>query len=98
MKIAIMQPYLFPYYGYYQMIGAVDKFVILDDVNFIKKGWINKNTLLNQRKERYVFTVPLQNASQNILIKDTLISDFYPRWKKKFYTSLYHFYGKNERY
>lgn len=40
MKIGIMQPYFMPYIGYWQLIGAVDKFVILDDVNYIMRGFI----------------------------------------------------------
>ena len=45
-KIAIMQPYLFPYLGYWQLINYVDDFIIFDDVNYIKKGWINRNNIL----------------------------------------------------
>ncbi len=46
MELAIMQPYLFPYLGYFQLINRVDKFVIYDDVQYIKGGWINKNRIL----------------------------------------------------
>ncbi len=46
MKLAIMQPYFLPYIGYFQLIKAVDKYVIYDDVNFIKGGWINRNRIL----------------------------------------------------
>lgn len=46
MKIGIMQPYLFPYLGYFQLINAVDQFVIYDDVNYIRQGYINRNTIL----------------------------------------------------
>lgn len=73
MKIAIMQPYIFPYIGYFQLINAVDKFVIYDDVNYIKKGWINRNNFLSHGKI-HRFTIPLVNASQNRLINDTKIS------------------------
>jgi WbqC-like protein family len=74
MKIGIMQPYLFPYLGYWQHIFAVDKFIILDDVNFIKRGYINRNNiLLNGASSR--FTLPLINASQNKLISETYIVD-----------------------
>ena len=41
-----MQPYFFPYIGYFQLINAADKFVIYDDVNYIKQGWINRNRIL----------------------------------------------------
>ncbi len=52
-KIAIMQPYFFPYIGYWQLINTVDEFIIFDDVNYIKRGWINRNyILLNGKKYR----------------------------------------------
>ncbi|WP_191832908.1 WbqC family protein [Pseudomonas fluorescens] len=64
MKLAIMQPYLFPYLGYFQLIRAVDAFVVYDDVNFIKGGWINRNYILSNG-DRQLITLPLQGASQN---------------------------------
>ncbi len=67
MKAAIMQPYLFPYIGYFQLINAVDFFVVYDDVNFIKKGWINRNNILvNNTKYQFVF--PVKHQSQNAII------------------------------
>ena len=47
-----MQPYILPYIGYFQLINLVDKFVIYDDIQFIKKGWINRNKILNNNKEK----------------------------------------------
>ena len=70
MKIGIMQPYIFPYIGYFQLINAVDKFVIYDDVNFINKGWINRNRTHNNGKES-LFSIPLKEASQNKLFSIT---------------------------
>lgn len=66
---AVMQPYLFPYLGYYQLANSVDEFVFFDDVNFIKRGFINRNSMLRQ-SEAMRFTLPVQKASQNRLIKD----------------------------
>ena len=74
MRIAIMQPYFMPYIGYFQLINAVDKFIIYDDVNFIKKGWINRNNIL-ANKSKMMFTIPLKKASQNELIKNINIMD-----------------------
>lgn len=74
MKVAIMQPYLFPYIGYFKLINQVDVFVVFDDVNYIKKGWINKNQIL-ANKRPWKFTFPVTNASQNRLIKDHLYND-----------------------
>ena len=52
MKISVMQPYFFPYLGYFQLIAASDIFVILDDVQFIDKGWINRNRILHPAVEK----------------------------------------------
>ena len=61
-RLAIMQPYLFPYMGYWQLMKAVDRFVIYDDVNYIKGGWINRNRILVNGEPAY-FTIPLDQAS-----------------------------------
>ena len=45
MKIAVMQPYFLPYIGYFQLIKSVDKFVVYDNIEFTKKGWINRNRI-----------------------------------------------------
>ena len=63
-KIAIMQPYFSPHIGYFQLIDSVDFFVFYDDVNFIKRGWINRN-YITVNKELQRFTIPLKNPSQN---------------------------------
>jgi hypothetical protein len=76
-----MQPYFFPYIGYFQLINAVDKFVLLDDVNFINRGWINRNRILVNNKE-YLFSVPIKKVSQNKLIIECELSD--ELWQKKF--------------
>ena len=67
-----MQPYLFPYIGYFQLIKAVDAFVFYDDVNFIKGGWINRNKILINKKAS-LFTISLDNPSSFTEIKDTRI-------------------------
>lgn len=69
MKLAIMQPYFIPYIGYFQLINAVDTFILLDDVNFIKKGWINRNYILLGGKP-HLITIPLKEASQNRKINE----------------------------
>lgn len=67
MKLAIMQPYIFPYLGYFQLIRAVDTFVVFDDVAYINRGWINRNYIL-ALEARQLFTVPVSGGSQNRLI------------------------------
>ena len=61
-KLGIMQPYFFPYLGYWQLLNAVDKYVIYDDVNYIKNGWINRNNILVNGKAS-LLTLPLEGAS-----------------------------------
>ena len=82
MKLAIMQPYFFPYLGYWQMFNVVDKFVLLDDVNFIMRGYINRNIILINGKAN-LFTIPLEKPSQNKLINETKLN-FQQKDKEKF--------------
>lgn len=78
-----MQPYLFPYIGYWQLINAVDTFVIYDDVNFIKKGHINRNLILSGGDEKR-FTLELEGASQNKLINEINIGNSSQKLLKTF--------------
>jgi len=68
-SLVIMQPYFLPYIGYWQLMRAAECFVIYDDVNYIKSGWINRNRILINRAPAY-FTLPLQQASSNRRICD----------------------------
>ena len=92
MKLAIMQPYIFPYIGYFQLINAVDKFVIYDDVNFINRGWINRNRILVNGKDS-LFTIPLKDASQNKLINEIDVN-WDAAWKNKFLKTIEQSYKK----
>ncbi len=69
MKLGIMQPYFFPYIGYWQLINAVDKYVIYDDVNYIKGGWINRNRILMNGNIQF-FNIKIKGASSNKLINE----------------------------
>jgi hypothetical protein len=98
MKIAIMQPYFFPYIGYFQLINAVDKFVIYDDVNFIKQGWINRNyIMLNEHVQ--LFSLPVKDISSFRKINETQINtqDF-RRIKKKILKTIQQAYSKSLNY
>ncbi|MEJ2594652.1 MAG: WbqC family protein [bacterium] len=69
MKLAIMQPYFFPYIGYYQLVNSVDQFIFYDDVNFIKRGWINRTNIIT-REARQLLSVSLSQSSQNKRINE----------------------------
>ena len=72
MQLAIMQPYFFPYIGYWQLISVADTFVIYDDVNFIKQGYVNRNNML-QNQKAHLFTLELIGASSNKKINEIKI-------------------------
>lgn len=91
-RLAIMQPYFLPYIGYFQLMAAVDRFVVFDDVNFINRGWINRNRLL-MNGAAHTFTVPLQGASQNKLICEIELTDE-QCWREKLLRTLHQAYGK----
>ncbi|GAB4025158.1 WbqC family protein [Spirosoma gilvum] len=91
-----MQPYFLPYIGYMQLIKAVDKFVLYDDVAFINRGWINRNRLAINGQE-HLFTVPLKDASQNKRINEVHIADD-PKWRGKLLKTIEQGYRKAPYY
>lgn len=96
LKVGIMQPYFMPYIGYWQLLSAVDVFVILDDVNYIKKGWINRNRILINGIEKF-FILPLVKVSQNKKINELYI--FQPEQsKKELWKKIGYAYGKAKEY
>lgn len=93
MKLAIMQPYLFPYIGYFQLMKSCDHFVVYDDVQFIKSGWINRNRLLSNGQPCY-FNFRLRGGSTFDMINEKVFVDQIDRDKDKFLKSLQGMYGK----
>ena len=96
MKLGIMQPYFLPYIGYWQLMNAVDKYVIYDDVNFIKGGWINRNRIL-MNGEGKMINLQMHNASSNKLINevDVLAN---PIYNKKLLKTIESCYKKAPQY
>ncbi|MDO4813017.1 MAG: WbqC family protein [Eubacteriales bacterium] len=81
MKLGIMQPYFFPYIGYWQLMNAVDKYVVYDDVNYIKGGWINRNRVLVNGQPHYI-NLPMIGASPNKIINEIKVNcDLLPKQK-----------------
>ena len=81
MKLGIMQPYFMPYIGYFQLMKAVDKYVVYDDVNYIKGGWGNRNhILINGEKKMFTFT--LRKASPNKFFNEIVIGDDFKKLMK----------------
>lgn len=75
-KTAIMQPYFFPYVGYFQLLSAVDTFIIYDNIKYTKKGWINRNRILKNGSDT-ALSLPLKKASDALDIREREVaSDF----------------------
>lgn len=95
-KVAIMQPYFLPYFGYFQLINEVDIFVLYNDVQFIKQGWINRNRLLINKSPQF-FTVPLLKVSSNKQINETEINHAQlGLWLKKILKTVNQSYNKSK--
>ncbi len=94
MKVAIMQPYFFPYLGYFQLIHAVDRFILGDEVQYIYQGWINRNRILKPDKEGASFImVPVVKHSHTTPIKciEAVAGD---EWKHKILRQVTHYKKK----
>ena len=78
MRLAIMQPYFLPYIGYWQLIAAVDVFVVYDNIKYTKKGWINRNRFLVNGKEA-LFSLPLRKDSDFLDVSQRYLADSFDR-------------------
>jgi len=87
MKLAIMQPYFFPYIGYFQAIKAVDIYILYENLDYITKGWMNKNRILIKNGGPQDITLSLKHKSSNTKIYDTKLDTNIP-WKKKIIKTL----------
>ena len=81
MKLGIMQPYFMPYIGYWQLMAAVDTYVVYDDVNYIKGGWVARNNIL-LNGQKHMFTITLNGASPNKLFNEITIKDDFKKFSR----------------
>ncbi|WP_121356697.1 WbqC family protein [Flavisolibacter nicotianae] len=98
MKLAIMQPYFFPYIGYFQLINAADRFILLDDVQYIRHGWINRNRILKPEGPGFSYiSLQLASHTSRAMIKDIeVVSE--NGWKEKIVRQLDHYKKKAPYY
>ena len=75
MKLGIMQPYFFPYLGYFDLIHSVDKWVVFDTPQYIRHGWVNRNRILHPESDWQYIIVPLKKHPRNTPIKEIEIAD-----------------------
>ena len=81
MILGIMQPYFMPYIGYFQLMKAVDKYVVYDDVNYIKGGWVSRNNIIVNGEQK-MFTITLKGTSSNKLFNEIEIGDDFHKFEK----------------
>lgn len=93
MKLAIMQPYFFPYIGYFQLMAAVDRWVTHDDVNFMRQSWINRNQILVSCKA-FMFSLPLEHSSSFRAIHETCLASDGGRSRQKLFKTIEQSYRK----
>lgn len=97
MKLGIMQPYFFPYLGYFSLIKHTDKFILFDPVQFIRHGWIERNRVLKPENDWQYINVPLEKHSLDTKIKDIRINNEND-WKSKILCQLLHYKKKSPFY
>ena len=92
-KIGIMQPYFFPYIGYFQLINSVDEFIIYDNIQYTKKGWINRNRILVNNQDQ-LFTLPIKKDSDYLNVVERELSDSWEKDKNKILNTIKSSYSK----
>ncbi|HDK7174834.1 TPA: WbqC family protein [Clostridium botulinum] len=92
-----MQPYFFPYLGYFSLIKNTDKFILFDTVQFIKHGWIERNRILKPNSGWQYISVPLAKHSRETKIKDIIINNDFD-WRDKILRQLEHYKKRSPFY
>ena len=97
MKIGIMQPYFFPYLGYFSLIKHTDEFILFDPVQFIRHGWIERNRILKPNEGWQYISVPLQKHGLSTIIQDVKINNN-EKWREKLLAQLEHYKKRSPYY
>jgi len=96
MKCAIMQPHFLPWSGYFNLLSKVDKFVFLDDSQYSKNSWHNRNYII-VNKRKYLINIPVLKSELRTNIKDILV-DQSKGWKSKFSKTVSQSYSNHQHY
>jgi len=88
-----MQPYFFPYIGYFQLIHCVDTYVNLDHVSFMKRSYMTRNVLKNNTR----INVNVSGGSQNKKCNEVYVN-FENNYISKFLKTLENLYSKESNY
>jgi len=91
MKLGIMQPYFFPYLGYFDLINQTEEWIVFDTVQYIRHGWVNRNRVLHPKQGWQYVIVPVKKHSQSTLISETEIMNDGGKWREKIIGQLQHY-------
>ncbi len=97
MKVAVMQPYFFPFLGYFELIKKCDIFIFFDDVQYIRRGFINRNTILSKSGEVGII-MPVKKGDRSLNINEIFLSDTFEDDYNKFRKQCEYAYGKSDNY
>jgi hypothetical protein len=89
MKLGIMQPYFFPYMGYFDLINYSEKWIVFDDVQYIRHGWINRNRILHPTVGWSYIIVPVRHSRDTRIRDVTIVND--GKWEKRILGQLQHY-------
>ena len=92
--LGIMQPYFFPYLGYFDLINCSDQWIVFDIVQYIRHGWMNRNRIHHPKEGDLYIVVPLKKNTRDVLIKDVIIFED-QKWKTKILSQLNHYRKKS---
>jgi hypothetical protein len=96
-KVAIMQPYFLPYVGYFHLIKSVDEFVIYDNIQYTKKGWINRNRILVNGNDK-ILTLPVKKDSDYLDVRDRVLADSWGKDRMKLLNIIKSSYSKSPHF
>ncbi len=97
MTLGIMQPYFFPYLGYFELIGQCDNWIVFDTAQYIRHGWVNRNRILHPNSGWQYITVPLQKHARETPINQTETQP-YEQWESRILGQLQHYKKKAPGY
>jgi len=90
MILGIMQPYFFPYLGYFDLINYTDRWIVFDTVQYIRHGWINRNRILHPKEDWQYVIVPRKKHRRQTAIKDVEVSAD-PKWRLRILAQIQHY-------
>lgn len=97
MIVGAMQPYFFPYLGYFDLINRSDRWIVFDTPQYMREGWVNRNRILHSREAWQYITVPLKHHSREAAINQVEAVEF-PDWRRKIINQFTHYRGRAPHY